>query len=267
MPTLNSMEAKITSTNNPKIKQLVRLHKASERKAEGLFLVEGQKEIQAALNGGFQLHSLFIHENTGRLSDVQKSDVPCYWVSDTVYERISYGIDKEKVLAVFHSKEKSLANLRVNSAQPLIIILERVEKPGNLGAIIRTANAAGVDAVIVCDPQTDLYNPNVIRSSRGALFTTPLAIADSESVYTWIKNQQVQIASAALTSAAVSYYSYDFKQPLALIFGTEAQGLSEFWLSNSDVHLIIPMKGTADSLNVSVSAAIIIFEAIRQRSL
>jgi len=259
------MEAKITSTSNPKIKHLVRLHKASERKAEGLFLVEGIKEILAALKNGFRLHSLYINESTCTIADIQALDVPRYQVSDAVYERITYGIDKEKILAVFYAQDRSLTDLQLDSIMPLVVVLERVEKPGNLGAIMRTANAAGIDAVIVCDPQTDIYNPNVIRSSRGAVFTTPLAVADSASVYAWIKNQQMTIASAALTPAAIPYYSFDFKIPLALIFGTEALGLSEFWLSNSDIHLIIPMRGTADSLNVSVSAAIFIFEAVRQR--
>lgn len=260
------MEAKITSTNNPKVKYLLRLHKASERKVEGLFLVEGQKEIKAALDSGFQLHSLYVNSVSDNLIAIQPSNVPLYFVSEAVYDRITYGVDKEKILAVFHAKERLLDDLQLQSKMPLIVILERVEKPGNLGAIMRTANAAGVDAVIVCDTQTDIYNPNVIRSSRGAVFTTPLAVADSAQVYAWLKKHQLTVASAALTPSAIPYYAFDFKIPLALVFGTEAQGLSEFWLAQSDIHLIIPMKGSTDSLNVSVSAAIITFEAVRQRN-
>ncbi|MGC8802739.1 MAG: TrmH family RNA methyltransferase, partial [Bacteroidales bacterium] len=153
------MEAKITSTSNPKIKHLLRLHKASERKSEGLFLVEGCKEIQAAIAGGFQLHSLFINSVSDNLITIQQLNVPQYFVNEVVYNRITYGVDKEKILAVFYAKERLLDDLHLQSKMPLIVVLERVEKPGNLGAIMRTANAAGVDAVIVCDTQTDIYNP------------------------------------------------------------------------------------------------------------
>lgn len=260
------MEATITSTSNPKIKHLLRLHKASERKANGLFLVEGLKEIQAAMAGGFQLHSLYLNSQRENTLATQNTDVPRYYVSEAVYERISYGVDKEKILAVFYTKQRLLEHLELKTEKPLIVVLERVEKPGNLGAIMRTANAAGVDAVIVCDSQTDIYNPNVIRSSRGAVFTTPLAVADSSLVHAWLKKRQITIAAAALTRSAIPYHTFDFKTPIAIVFGTEAQGLSDFWLSQSDIQLIIPMQGTADSLNVSISAAVILFEAIRQRN-
>ncbi len=260
------MTSCITSIHNPKIKQLLRLHKASERKSEGLFLVEGIKEIEIALRAGYTLHSLYINENQSNITP-QKYNVQYYYVSQKVYERITYGIDKAGILAVFRTQYSSLNQLVLKTSQPLVIVVERVEKPGNLGAIFRTASAAGADAVIICDSQTDIYNPNVIRSSRGCLFSVPWSVTDNENAYKWLKENSLYIVSAAITSKAKIYYQFEYNRPLAIIFGTEADGLSDFWLSHSDEHLIIPMKGTADSLNVSVSAAVIIFEAIRQRSL
>ncbi|MCX7985910.1 MAG: RNA methyltransferase [Bacteroidales bacterium] len=260
------METRITSNQNPKIKFLLRLHKASERKKEGLFLVEGQKEILTALHSGYKLHSIFRADDVDTNIELQYP-VPIFTVSSSVYEKITYGIEQEKILAVFFKKERELSFLNEPSKNPLIIVLETVEKPGNLGAILRTADAAGIDAVIVCDPQTDIYNPNVIRASRGAVFNVPLAVSDNHNAYKWLKERNILIASAALTDKAITYHCFNFNQPTALIFGSEANGLSNFWLSRSDVQLIIPMQGSSDSLNVSVSAAIIIFEAVRQRSM
>jgi len=260
----------ITSMNNPRVRELQSLSKPRDRKASGLFVIEGRKEIMLALDHGYDFESLWLCREIGEdkeirdLSEgVSAKGIPLVEISAHVFSKLAYRENRDGVLGVAHAREHDLNDL-VLPATPLIIVLEAVEKPGNLGAILRTADAAGVDAVILCDPGTDLYNPNVVRSSIGCLFTQQIAVASSSSALAFLRERGVSSYAAYLT-AKLQYHEADFRKASAIVMGTEADGLSEFWLKNSDQGIIIPMRGAIDSLNVSTSTAIIVFEAMRQR--
>ncbi len=261
----------ITSTRNPRIKNFAHLKKTRERKKQDRFIIEGNKEIERALESPYILTDVFYcpeildPNNKKRLFDRIAKETHIFEVSREVYNHIAYRQDVEGVLGWGIPGEHSLESLQVGS-NPLILVLESVEKPGNLGAILRTADAAGLDAVIITDPRTDIYNPNVVRSSVGALFSVPLAITRTEKLISWLKKRKINIYCAAL-SASTSYLNIDFSRPAALVMGTESEGLSDEWLKNSDQNILIPMYGKVDSMNVSVSAAILIFEAVRQRKI
>ena len=184
-------------------------------------------------------------------------------VTKEVYEKMAYRGSTEGVMAVVKSKERRLEDLQL-SENPLIVVVERVEKPGNLGAILRSADAAGADAVVVCDALTDLWNPNLIRSSIGAVFTVPCVVCSSEECIAYLKGHGIQILTAQLQDSRL-YYDTDMRCGTAIVMGTEATGLTEVWRQAADAHIRIPMLGQLDSLNVSVSAAILLFEAVRQR--
>ena len=185
-------------------------------------------------------------------------------VSNKVYEKIAYRSSTEGLIATVKAKTHTLEQLDLPE-NPLVVILESVEKPGNLGAVLRSADAAGIDAVIICDPLTDLYNPNLIRSSIGAIFTVPTAVCTSEKCITFLKERNIQILTAQLQDSSL-YYDQDMKSSTAIIMGTESTGLTDIWRKAADAHIRIPMLGKLDSLNVSVSAAILMYEAVRQRS-
>ena len=185
-------------------------------------------------------------------------------VSRNVYEKIAYREGTEGIIAEIRFKERKLENIKLGKA-PLVIVLESVEKPGNLGAVLRSADAAGADAVIICDPLTDLYNPNLIRASIGAIFTRQVAAASSEETITWLKANGISILTAQLQDSA-PYYDTPMTGPTAIVMGTESTGLTDIWRKAADRHIRIPMLGTLDSLNVSVSAAILLYEAVRQRN-
>ena len=255
----------ITSNQNPKVKFLNKLYdKSSFRKAEGLFVVEGEREVERAIKSGHQLENIFYcpevghKRNLGFQVDVEK----IIYIGQSIFENFAYREFSDGVIAVFRSRPQGLNDLNL-SENPLIIIIETVEKPGNLGAIFRTADAAKVDAIIVCDPKTDLYNPNVIRASVGCVFSVPFATGSSEEVFEWIKNKKINLYGASLLAKEI-YTDVDYKKSTAIVVGSEADGLSDFWLKNTH-QIKIPMQGIADSLNVSVSCAVIIFEAVRQR--
>ncbi len=250
----------ITSTSNPKIKNLIRLKKARERKKQDFILVEGEDEIKLAIDNGFELKELYIKTGAPKL---EYKDVEFFEVAENIFKRISYREHPENLLAVFKSKYLELENLKL-SKSPLLVVLEGIEKPGNLGAILRTADVAGVDAVIVNDPKLDIYNPNVIRASRGGIFTNQLVLANVNDTVKYLKENKIKTFAAALT-AKKNYTKINFKKPCAIVLGTEADGLSKKWLENADQLIKIPMKGSMDSLNVSVSVAVVLFEAIRQR--
>jgi len=184
-------------------------------------------------------------------------------VSPQVYEKMAYRGSTEGVMAVVRAKSLSLEELQLGSA-PLIMVLERVEKPGNLGAVLRSADAAKADAVIICDPLTDLYNPNLIRSSIGAIFSVPCVACSSEACIAFLKDHGIQILTAQLQDSSL-YYDTDMLGGTAIVMGTESTGLTDVWRQAADAHIRIPMLGQLDSLNVSVSAAILLFEAVRQR--
>lgn len=256
----------ITSHHNPKIKGLLALEKPRERRRQCLFVIEGRKEIALALKAGYRIGNLFFCESLIRMEDVLDLGIPekaLLPVTKEVYDKIAVRENSGGVMAIAEQKTHRLSDLHIGP-DPLILVLESVEKPGNLGAILRTADAVGVDAVIVCDPQTDIYNPNVIRSSIGCLFTVPVAVASSEEAVTWLDSRKVLIFSAAL-QAAKPYHTQDFTGSCAIVMGTESTGLTEIWTSRSNANIIIPMEGIADSMNVSTAAAVLLFEARRQR--
>ena len=244
----------ITSVQNARVKHVVALQqKSSLRREEGLFVVEGQREIEHCIACGYEVVEMFKRDEN---------------VSPQVYEKMAYRGSTEGIIAIVKCKEHNISSVNrkfstVNN--PLVVVLERVEKPGNLGAILRTAEAAGVDAVIVCDPLTDLYNPNLIRASIGGVFSVPTAVCTSEECIAFLKMNGIKILTAQLQDS-YEYYDYDMTQATALIMGTESTGLTQQWREAADAHIRIPMLGRLDSLNVSVSAAILMYEAVRQRN-
>lgn len=259
---------KITSLQNPKIKNIVKLSKAKERRDQNLFLLEGARELSLALSTNYEVDSAFVCPELFSKTDYPQvlDNLPDYKINEVsaqVFEKIAYREGSDGLIALLKPKVHSIENLKV-SDNPFIIILESVEKPGNLGAILRTADAAQADAVIICDPLTDIYNPNAIRSSVGCVFTVPTATCTSSEAIEWLKAKQITTYAAEL-QAANWYQDEDYKKPSAIVMGTEADGLTSFWLDNADRRIKIPMRGKIDSLNVSVSTAIITFEAMRQR--
>ena len=251
----------ITSFQNAKIKDLIALEtKSRERRARGLFVVEGVREYLRAREAGFETETLYVREDLA-LPDLPEPD---FRISAEVYGKVAYRGGTEGVVAVMRMREQTLESLSLSSS-PLILVLESVEKPGNLGAVLRTADAAGADAVLVCDPLTDLYNPNTVRASLGAIFSVPTVACASEEACAWLKAHGIAILTAQLQDSKL-YYDTDMVRPTALVFGTEDKGLSSFWRKQADAHIRIPMAGMMDSLNISVSAAILAFEAVRQRS-
>ncbi len=259
---------KITSLQNTRIKNIAKLSKAKERKAQELFILEGARELTLALSAGYKTDSVFICPELFAKTDYPQvlntiDESIKFEVSEQVFEKVAYREGSDGLIALMKPKEHNLSNLHLK-ANPFIIILESVEKPGNLGAILRTADAAQVDAVIVCDPQTDIYNPNAIRSSIGCIFTIPVAVCSSNEALDWLKKEGITSYAAEL-QASEWYQDINYTSPSAIIMGTEADGLTNFWLDNADKRIKIPMRGKIDSLNVSVSTAVITFEAMRQR--
>lgn len=257
----------ITSVQNPFIKSLVQLQeKAKIRKQTGTFLVEGQREIELALKGGYEIESILICYELGQLSEnlnIRKSEIELIEISKEVYQKLAYRDTTEGILAVLKTKSMALSDLKL-SKNPLVLVGESIEKPGNVGAILRTADAANVDAVILANPKSDVYNPNIVRSSVGCLFTRQIAVGTTEEVIAFLQSQKINIYSATLQDAT-EYHTQNYTNPTALVVGTEATGLSEKWRTESYKNIIIPMQGVIDSMNVSVAAAILLFEAKRQR--
>lgn len=258
----------ISATHNPKIKKLVALQqKAAERRKSGLFVVEGLRELQHCISAGMEIDSVFFCPNIlGNPEEALASLPPTVRrneVTAGVYDKIAYRGGTEGVIAEVRSKKILLSDLSLKE-NPLLVILESVEKPGNLGAVLRSADAAGVDAVIVCDPLTDIYNPNLIRSSIGAVFTVPCVACSTEECIDFLKAKGIQILTAQLQDSNL-YYDTDMTCGTAIVMGTEATGLTDAWRKAATRHIRIPMLGQLDSLNVSVSAGILMFEAVRQR--
>lgn len=259
----------ITSAQNPKIQNLLVLQeKSKERKRQGLFVVEGRRELLHCIEAGYELYSVFICSDIISESDLDTfaGKCPCSFfdLPRHLYDKVAYRGGTEGIIAELHCKTRDLKDLKLKD-NPLIVILESVEKPGNLGAVLRSADASGADAVIVCDPLTDLYNPNLIRSSIGGIFTVQTAAASSEETIKWLKDNSIKIYTAQLQDSHW-YYDTDMKGGTAIVMGTEATGLTDIWRKAADAHIKIPMLGKLDSLNVSVSAAILLFEAVKQRN-
>jgi TrmH family RNA methyltransferase len=265
----DDMPQKITSIKNPRIKELLDLQsKPAARRKHKLFIVEGRKEIFRAAGAGYRLVSLWYCPDIGEgayLDEILVAFQPgeLIEVTPAVYAKIAYRGSTEGLVAVASTRELHLDNIRLGP-NPLILVAEAIEKPGNLGALLRSADAAGVDAVLVGDPLVDLYNPNVVRSSIGTLFTSQVVADSTGNIIAWLREKGICIYATAL-SASVCYDEVDYTIPCALVMGTEATGLTPAWLEASDKNIIIPMRGNADSLNVSVTAAIVLFEACRQR--
>lgn len=258
----------ITSLQNSAIKNIVKLSKSRERQQQGLFIIEGARELSLALKSGYIIESIYfcreMFEKTkypNVLDSISQNST--FDVSHEVFSKIAYRENSDGVVALAKPKLHTLNDLKL-SRNPFVIILESVEKPGNLGAILRTADAAAVDAVVICDPQTDLYNPNVVRSSVGGLFTVQSAVCTSQEAISWLNDNQIKYYAAEL-EAAEYYQDIDFAKPSAIVMGTEADGLTDIWLNSANKRIKIPMRGEIDSLNVSVSTAVLTFEAMRQR--
>ena len=261
------MELNITSTKNEKIKDVLQLLDKSQLRSErGVFIVEGARELNHCINKGYQIECAFYNPDIcskqfiGILEGISNK---IYSVSEHVYAKLAYRDKTEGIVAVVKSKSLSLNDIKL-SEEPLILVIESVEKPGNLGALLRTADACNVDAVLVCDPLTDIYNPNIIRSSIGAVFTKQIVVCDNKEALDWLKKNNIKIFTAQLQDSEW-YYNTDMVQASAIIMGSEANGLSNFWREHSDRKIKIPMLGDLDSLNVSTSAAILCYEAGRQR--
>lgn len=259
---------KITSLQNPRIKNIVKLAKSKERKEQNLFLIEGARELSLAMTADYEINSVYVCPELFRKTDYPDvldsiGENKLFEVSEAVFEKIAYREGSDGLLTLARPKNHALNDLKL-SENPFIIILEAVEKPGNLGAILRTADAAQADAVIICDPATDLYNPNAIRSSVGCLFTVQTAVCSSRDALDFLRHKKIKSFAAEL-QASQWYQDTDFSTPSAILMGTEADGLTDFWLTNADARIKIPMRGKIDSLNVSVSTAVLTFEAMRQR--
>jgi TrmH family RNA methyltransferase len=256
----------ISSVQNPFIKSLVLLQeKAKARKLSGTFLMEGQREISIAIKGGYQIETvLFVPEictekqasqlaPTGELIEINKE----------VFQKLAYRDTTEGILAVAKTKSTLLSDLQL-SQNPLILVAEAPEKPGNIGALLRTADAAHLDAVIIANPKSDLYNPNIVRSSVGCLFTNQIATGTTAEIIAFLKEKNIAMYCATLQNSN-GYHLENYTTPTALVVGTEATGLTQEWRDAATQNIIIPMQGEIDSMNVSVAAAILIFEAKRQR--
>lgn len=262
------MNKEITSVQNAYIKTLFQLkEKSRNRKKSGLFLIEGVREISLAVQGQYDLKNilhyphLFTKEQVIQLTSkpIQTTEI-----SKEVYQKLAHRATTEGVIAVAKTKTHYLDDLEFKSTHPLVLVIEAPEKPGNIGAVLRTADAANIDAVIIANPKTDLYNPNIIRNSIGCVFTNQIAMGSTPDILAYLKQRDIAIYCAALQASQV-YTTQDFTKATAIVMGTEATGLSDLWLQQSTQNIIIPMHGKIDSMNVAVASGILIFEALRQR--
>lgn len=281
---------RITSLQNPRIKQLVKLRDRRERDEAGLFLIEGYREVRRALEKGLRPRELyygpdwFLGENEPALIEqAQAAGAQLFELSKEAFAKVAYRERPDGLLAVAGQWKKTLDDLdeiagrgfpptgdedvarRARPAAPFLLVVESIEKPGNLGTILRSADAAGCDAVIVCDAVTDIFNPNVVRASTGVLFSVPIVVAESVPVHAWLRSKGIRIV-ATTPDTPTLYTEADLRGPLAIVMGSEQYGLSDFWLKESDLQVRIPMSGQADSLNVAMATIITLFEAVRQRN-
>ena len=276
----------ITSAQNPKIKNLLLLQEKSKaRREQGLFVAEGRRELRHCLEAGYKVRTVFVCPEVGDSSEVtdllrmtkqaacHSEQAACHSerseessvieIPEQLYRKVAYRESTEGIIAEVEYKPLKLEDLRLPE-NPLIMVLESVEKPGNLGAVLRSADAARADAVLLCDPLTDLYNPNLIRASIGAVFTVPAVACSSEEAIAFLQARGIRILTAQLQDSSL-YYDVNMTRGTALVMGTESTGLTDVWRKAASAHIRIPMLGRLDSLNVSVSAAILLFEAVRQR--
>ncbi len=260
----------ITSLQNPRIKQAVRLRERRDRDEAGLFLIEGRREVARALANGWQFQTLFFCRDlfagpaeAGTLARAAAAGSECVACSAAVFGKLAYGDRAEGLLALAPQRHRTLAELQL-PANPLLIIAEAIEKPGNLGTILRSADAAGVHGVIVCDGCTDIHNPNVVRASIGTLFTVPVVEAASAATLAWLREKQIAVL-AATPHTDHEYTAVDLTRGVAIVVGKEQTGLTAHWMEQADLKVKIPMLGQADSLNVAAATTLLLFEAVRQR--
>jgi RNA methyltransferase, TrmH family len=262
--------ARITSPANPRLKSVARLRNRRERDRHGLTIIDGAREVARALSGGARLREAFYAPAhcmddacRAALEAMAAHGVPLHQVAPEAFARLAYGDRLDGLIAVAETPAHALADLEL-PAEPLIAVIEGVEKPGNIGAILRSADGAGVAAVIMAEPGTDLFNPNVIRASLGTVFTMPVAVASSGDVLAWLAERSIRIV-AALVQGSVDYMEADYRGAVAIALGSEARGLSDPWGELAASSVRVPMLGVADSLNVSATAAVLFYEALRQR--
>ncbi len=261
---------RLTSLQNPGVKEVVKLRQRSHRDASQRMIVEGYRELRRALDNRRPLTTLYIcpeyylgKNEPALVADAAAAGAVVIECDAQVFAKLSYRDRPEGLLAVAPQLHASLADLNPPAA-PLLIVAEAIEKPGNLGTILRSADAAGADAVIVADPCTDIHNPNVVRASIGTLFSVPLAVASTDNTLAWLRARQIRIL-AATPHTDTEYFDADLRGGVAIVVGTEQYGLSEAWLKQADVRVRIPMKGQADSLNVAAATVLLMYEAVRQR--
>ena len=258
----------IHSIQNPTIKNILKLQdKSRERKKSGLFIVEGKREVSLALKGNYTLKTLLFCEGVITLDELQEyknEQTEVISVSKEVYQKIAYRDTTEGIIALVQTKNFTLENIKFNTSTPLVLVTESPEKPGNIGALLRTADAANIDAVFIANPKTDLYNPNIIRSSVGCLFTNQIATGTSAEIIQFLQEKNINIYATTLQNSN-EYHKEDYTKATAIVVGTEATGLTEAFREAATQNINIPMQGAIDSMNVSVAAAIVIFEAKRQR--
>lgn len=264
----------ISSLQNPLVKKVLQLkEKSRDRKKTGLFVLEGRRELSLAFKAGYEIKTVFICPDIDANQDKKRQSLlkdlgdgfELIEVSKAVYHKLAYRDSTEGVLAILKGKGHSLNKIQLKE-NPLILVAEAPEKPGNIGALLRTADAANLDAVFIANPKGDLYNPNIIRSSIGCVFTNQIGVGNTSEIIDFLKESNIDIYCAAL-STSIEYTKVNFKNAAAIVVGTESTGLSQEWLNAATQNIIIPMEGEIDSMNVSVSAAILIFEAKRQRKL
>jgi len=263
-------EPTVASPSNPRIKAAARLRDRRQRDASGLTLVDGARELRRALESGIDVVEAFVCEPLlagedarAALDALRARGTTVTTTSEAAFAKLAFGDRAEGLVAVVRTPSLALDDLRP-PADPLILVIDAVEKPGNVGAVLRSADGAGVDAVIAASPRTDLANPNVIRASAGTFFAVPMAAAPSDEVRSWLREQGVRVV-AARVDGALAYTDADLTGPLAIVVGSEAEGLTNAWHAADIEGIRLPMLGIADSLNVSVSAAILAYEARRQR--
>lgn len=264
------MSPPITSLQNQRVKNAVKLRQSRDRRKQGRIIIDGLREITCAVESGVELTEAFVCSAHCH-SDVAKRLVGCMArrnaevieVSPTVMDKLAFGHRRDGIVAVARTPTTTLAELRL-PARPLIVVLEAVEKPGNVGAVVRTADGAGADAVVICDGGTDLFNPNAIRASLGTIFSRPVATATTEETVPWITRLADRVLVARV-DASVDYAEVDYAGAVAIVLGSEATGLTDAWRGDKIVGIRLPMHGTADSLNVSSTAAVLLYEAQRVR--
>lgn len=267
---MNKEAFELTSLQNPRVKHAVRLRERRERDRSGLFLIEGYRELLRAVDSSREIESLYIcpplflgSNEEALIGKINARGGRVFTCSEQVFRKMSYRDRPDGLLAVAPQQHRPLSSLTL-SPHPFLIVAEAIEKPGNLGTILRSSDAAGVDGLIVCDRQTDIHNPNVVRASVGTLFTVPVIEAGGEETLQWLRKQGIAIL-AATPHAAIEFTEADMRGPMAIAVGTEQLGLSDYWMEQADLKVRIPMLGVADSLNVATATTLLLYEAVRQR--